>query len=167
MTLINTLMAGAILLQPATTTPPCQTEEYRQFDFWLGEWEVFSPDGTKQGENSITSEENGCLIVERWTSAQGTTGQSYNYYNPHTEKWQQLWVSGGIIVDYAGGLNEEGQMVLEGEITYRANSSSTFPFTGTWTANDDGTTTQHFEQYNPQTEEWDDWFTGHYRPKAD
>ncbi|MEO1136928.1 MAG: hypothetical protein AAFW68_10040, partial [Pseudomonadota bacterium] len=55
---------------------PCDALEYRAFDFWIGEWEVFNQDGSKAGENSIRREEYGCLLVERWTGASGSTGQS-------------------------------------------------------------------------------------------
>ena len=52
-------------------------------------------------------------------------------------------------------------MKLKGTITYVGNSL-TADFTGEWTLNEDGTVTQHFEQYDPETEEWNVWFTGIY-----
>ena len=63
----------------ADPAPPCSQDAYKQFDFWLGTWEVSTPNGAVAGTNEITSEENGCLILEAWTSATGGTGQSYNY----------------------------------------------------------------------------------------
>ena len=30
---------------------PCSSPEYRQFDFWLGEWEAFSTNGQKAGDS--------------------------------------------------------------------------------------------------------------------
>ena len=162
------LFSGGALAQEdaadAIATPPqpsCEGDEYRAFDFWLGDWTVTAPGGQPAGTNSITSEENGCLIIERWSGAQGSTGQSFNYYNPATGMWRQVWVSPGALIDYEGGLNQRGQMVLEGEISYHNGNS--FPFRGEWTANEDGSVHQHFEQYNPETEEWDVWFTGIYR----
>ena len=100
-------------------------------------------------------------MLETWRSANGTTGQSYNYYNPDTDKWRQVWVSVGAIIDYEGGLTEAGSMKLIGTITYHATGQSA-PFTGEWTPNEDGTVTQHFEQYNADTDEWATWFTGIY-----
>ena len=141
--------------------PPCSGEAFHQFDFWVGDWTVTTPDGTYAGDNKITREEGGCLILERWTSANGGTGQSYNYYNPATEKWRQVWVSTGAMIDYEGGLTESGSMKLAGTITY-VDSAQTADFTGEWTLEADGTVTQHFEQYNAETEEWVPWFTGTY-----
>ncbi len=142
---------------------PCAAEEYRAFDFWTGDWDVFNLEGKKAGENSITIEEYGCLLVERWTGADGTSGQSYNFYDPGMKKFRQVWVSIGATIDYAGGLNEDGEMVLEGDIVY--HNGNTSPFMGTWTLQEDGSVRQYFQQYNAKTEKWDDWFTGIYRKK--
>ena len=150
---------------PPTPPPPCATEEYKQFDFWLGTWEVHGPQGQYAGRNVIEKMEGGGLIRENWTNASGTTGQSYNFYNPVTDEWRQLWVSAGSIIDYTGGLTETGSMKLEGTIVYTGADAS-FPFTGEWTLNEDGTVTQHFEQYDPEAETWNVWFTGIYT-KAD
>jgi len=140
---------------------PCSSDAYHQFDFWIGDWEVTDGNGVVQGRNIISREEYGCLLVERWTSAAGNTGQSYNFYSPDTQLWRQVWVSGGAVIDYTGGLTETGSMKLEGEIINR--NGTTAPFTGEWTLNEDGSVTQHFEQYDAEKDEWSDWFTGIYR----
>lgn len=161
------ISTGAAVAQDEAPPPPCQDEVYRAFDFWLGEWEVFgrTPEGkeVKSGDNSITVEENGCLIVERWTDVQGGTGQSYNFYDPGMKKWRQVWVSGFGTIDYAGGLNEDGEMVLEGDISYRGGSTEKFK--GIWTLRDDETVRQHFEQFDAAKEEWVGWYTGIYKRK--
>ena len=81
--------------------------EHRQFDFWLGEWEVHIADGRKAGENSVSSANRGCLINESWTNVQGITGSSINHYHPGTGKWRQLWVDSFSVIDISGGLDEE------------------------------------------------------------
>lgn len=146
---------------PKAQAGPCDAEAFHQFDFWLGEWTVTTPTGQVAGTNKISSEENGCLILEKWTSANGGTGQSYNFYNPVTDKWRQVWVSPSALIDYEGGLTETGSMRLEGTITYTASGQSA-DFTGEWTPNADGTVTQHFEQYDAAKDEWSPWFTGLY-----
>ena len=152
---------------PATKAPPapCQSDVYRDFDFWLGDWEVFTLKDQKAGDNKISSHEGGCLILEQWTSVRGGTGQSYNFYNPETDAWRQLWVSNGAIIDYTGGLTDTGSMRLEGLITYQRTGQSA-KFFGEWTANEDGSVTQHFEQYDAEKDVWNPWFTGIYRPIA-
>lgn len=139
---------------------PCSQEIYRAFDFWLGTWEVRDQAGTLQGTNRITSEEGGCLILETWTAATGGSGQSYNYVDPATGKWRQIWVSAAANIDYDGLPTEEGGMLLEGIITYR--NGAQFPFWGEWTPQDDGTVQQYFEQYDPEAGVWNPWFLGIY-----
>lgn len=162
--LVSACAGAARTQESAPDVPPvpanCEGEAYRAFDFWLGEWAVTDVAGTDQGSNVITAEENGCLLVERWTSVTGSTGQSYNYYDPAREIWRQVWVSAGGVIDYEGGLTETGSMKLIGEIVNRNGTSA--PFTGEWTPNEDGTVTQHFEQQDRETGEWSDWFTGIY-----
>ena len=84
---------------------PCSRPEYRQFDFWLGEWEAFGPNGQKGGDSKISLLLDSCIILEEWTSAsvqQGLryAGKSFNTYNATTKQWQQTWV------DNVGGTNE-------------------------------------------------------------
>ncbi len=85
--------AAAFAIAPAVAQdaqPACTDDIYRAFDFWLGEWDVALPNGDRAGVNSITAEENGCLVLERWRSASGGTGQSYNFYDPAAAQWRQL-----------------------------------------------------------------------------
>ena len=138
---------------------------YKAFDFWLGEWQVHSPDNQFQGSNSITKEEGGCLILEKWSGSQGSTGQSYNFYRPDTGKWHQLWVSQGAVIDYAGGLTDDGAMKLEGQIHYRKDKRSA-KFVGVWTLRKDGSVLQEFREWDGESKLWKDWFTGVYTPAA-
>ena len=156
---------GANQVDTPAAPPSCDGDVYDDFDFWLGEWEVTTPDGQVAGTNSITKAEDGCLLIERWTGAQGSTGQSYNFYDTGLDKWRQVWVARGATIDYAGKLTEDGEMRLEGKIAYR--NGNTAPFRGSWTPEADGSVTQHFQQYNSETETWDVWFTGIYRRTAD
>ena len=148
----------------ATPKHPCQTaEHFNDFDFWLGEWNVYSNDEarTLQGTNSITKHHNNCLIMENWISAQGNTGSSMNYYDAVEDQWRQLWVAGGYSIDYSGGLDASGAMVLSGNINYYSTGKSP-AFRGKWSVNADGSVRQFFEQENPETGEWAVWFDGLY-----
>lgn len=84
---------------------PCSNPVYRQFDFWVGEWEAFGVKGAKAGDSKISVILDSCVILEEWTSSgtqQGLryAGKSYNTYNNLTKQWQQTWV------DNAGGTTE-------------------------------------------------------------
>jgi tetratricopeptide (TPR) repeat protein len=94
---------------------PCaHAAENRQFDFWLGEWEVRSPEGAMAGRNSITRENGDCWIHEHWAGAMAGTGESVNFYNATTKKWHQTWVDDqGAIAEFDGDFRD-GAMRLEG-----------------------------------------------------
>ena len=160
--------AGAVAENGRLEKAPCSDAVFRQFDFWVGEWEVYGPDGKLAGTNSIRREEYGCLLVERWTNAAKQTGQSYNFVDLATGAWRQVWVSAGATIDYSGGLNAKGEMVLEGSIGYGLGQPGNgAKFRGTWTPNADGTVTQHFEQFDAAKNAWTDWFVGTYRRKLE
>jgi hypothetical protein len=98
---------------------PCEHDAvYRQFDYWLGTWDVRSngaPANTPPATNVITKIHSGCVVLESWT-APGQTGQSFNIYDRVAKKWHQTWVdSTGGLHEYWGGL-QDGNMVFEGDI---------------------------------------------------
>lgn len=143
----------------------CESDpRYSEFDFWLGTWDVYV-DGKKAGENTITKEEGGCLVVEHWTDVAGGTGQSYNFFHPGERQWRQVWVSDYMTIDYVGGLTEDGSMELSGHVTYFHNQK-TQKLLGRWTLQDDGTVRQHFEQFDEEAGEFVPVFTGIYRRKS-
>ncbi len=143
-------------------TFPCeQREEFREFDFWLGEWDVHVANGTFAGKNRIEKTQAGCALVENWVGAAGNPGMSINYFDIATNEWVQVWSSaGGIQIDIRGGLTDDG-MLLEGQINYVSNGTSA-PFRGLWTLLPDGRVRQFFEQSNDDGETWAPWFEGFY-----
>lgn len=137
---------------------PCQTEAYRAFDFWLGRWTVVLPDGERAGSNHIEASPDGCFLTESWVGAAGGAGFSMNFYEPGIDRWRQLWVSPGSLIEISGGL-ESGSMVLTGEIRYRRTGEAR-PFRGRWTPLADGRVRQFFEE--KVDGKWQPWFEGFY-----
>lgn len=168
------LLAFAILISasanaqtpsaPQQPPPRCEGFVYRQFDFWVGEWDVFNPAGQKIGESSVTREEAGCLIVEHWRSKTGGQGQSYNFFDPSREQWRQVWISAVELTDYAGNLNSKGEMVLEGDLQQAGGYAGRSR--GIWTANSDGSVRQRFENYDTAKSAWSENFNGLYKRKS-
>ncbi|MEO1042088.1 MAG: hypothetical protein AAFX52_07340 [Pseudomonadota bacterium] len=155
----------ASALMQAANPSPCTDESYSDFDFWVGTWDVYVGDSLA-GRNVITKEETGCLVLETWNSASGGTGQSYNYFDPAQDVWRQVWISPGLLIDYQGGIDEEGRMALEGTLTSHA-SGTTAPFRGRWESLDDGTVQQTFWIYKTDDDAWTVWFDGNYQPADD
>ena len=81
---------------------PCQKDlRTKEFDFWLGDWDVYARGtATLVGKSKIESASGGCMVLENWTAVGPAlhNGKSMNYVDPVSGKWIQLWVgSSGII----------------------------------------------------------------------
>lgn len=148
---------------PAQAAPPtCEAAEYRQFDFWVGDWDV-SVAGRPGGRNLITSEEKGCLIHEHWTGG-SQTGQSFNFYDRNDGMWHQVWVSStGSVLRLSGRLRD-GAMVYEGEA--RRPDGSVMLHRLVFTPNADGTVRQHWTSSTDGGATWQDAFDGLYRRRG-
>jgi tetratricopeptide (TPR) repeat protein len=149
---------------------PCMYEDkLNQFDFWLGQWEVYTDINKTSaiaGTNKIEKMHDGCLLMENWVSAAGNPGTSMNYYDGTINKWVQHWVStGGIVINLEGCLEKES-MVLTGEIYYqKINGANLRELRGTWTPMDNGVVRQFFEESIDNGKTWYPWFEGFYFPK--
>jgi hypothetical protein len=92
---------------------PCKAApEFRQFDFWIGEWDVKNPQGGLVGTSSVQLILGQCIIFENWTSGAGSSGKSFNIYDVNDKKWHQTWVSDkGVFTHYIGAF-KDGSIVL-------------------------------------------------------
>ncbi|MDJ0759677.1 MAG: hypothetical protein QNJ19_09765 [Woeseiaceae bacterium] len=151
--------------QAEAPQPPClAVDDFNAFDFWLGDWEVHTADGTLAGQNTISKVHNGCLITESWRGAQGSIGTSINYLDRVEGEWVQIWNdAGGSQINIRGGLTDDG-MLLVGKIHYISNGT-TADFRGLWTPLPDGRVRQFFEQSVDGGETWTTWFEGFYTKK--
>lgn len=106
----------------AQNQPPCSAEQSRQFDFWVGTWDLDWTDaqGKKQkGTNIITKIFGGCVIEENFSTAGPNPylGRSHSVYDARGGVWKQTWVdSGGAYLDFSGSF-ESGKMTLRREMT--------------------------------------------------
>ena len=101
-------------IQAQTPPPPgCPAEVRRQFDFWVGNWDV-TVAGKPAGVNRIDKILEGCALLENWQGAGGMSGKSLNFYDPEREQWHQTWIDdrgGSLGLD---GTFTGGKMVLSG-----------------------------------------------------
>jgi hypothetical protein len=72
---------------------PCYQDKHaREFDFWIGEWDVYVTGTNIYAGNSVIQRiSGGCAILENWQSAV-SEGKSLNFVNDSTHKWKQVWV---------------------------------------------------------------------------
>ena len=143
------------ILAAASLSQPCSSPQFRQFDFWIGEWEV-EANGKRAGSNKITSIYGGCVLEERWQGASGVSGASFNTFDSETGLWHQAWVdsTGGRLA--LSGKFEKGRMQLAGKRHDGGIDRVT------WTPNGDGTVRQVWES-SKDGRKWDIVFDGLYR----
>jgi hypothetical protein len=148
---------------PAPAPPACSTPEFRQFDFWLGDWDVKLPDGKVAGTNSITSILDGCVLQESWQGAGKVKGNSFNIYDAATKTWHQTWVdNGGNLLSLKGGL-VDGKMVLSGESVDDKGVKTINRIT--WTRIDADHVRQLWEASGDGGKTWQVAFDGQYTKK--
>jgi len=149
-------LPGAVAAQtPAPPPPACQSVEYRQFDFWLGEWEVFLPTGKKAGDSRIESISAGCALLENWSGNGGFSGKSLNSYDSSDRQWHQSWVdSSGSRLELAGRYADK-RMVLSSAPGAAVQRIA-------WSVNDDGSVRQLWESTADGGRTWTVQFDGRY-----
>ena len=150
---------------PAAAAAPCSRPEYRQFDFWLGDWEVRAPGGKIVGHSRIESILDGCVIAEHWDSEGNTQGdgKSYNQFNAGLGKWEQFWVDASGMRLVLAGAFADGAMVLEGRHEPDPKTGLAGRERITWTANADGSVRQLWESSKDDGKTWTVAFDGLYR----
>jgi hypothetical protein len=90
----------------------CSGPEYHRLDFWLGEWDVASPAGNREGQNRITRAAGGCALHEDWTDADGSSGESLFFYDRAAAAWKQAWATS------AGGWKEKSEQPFDGGVRF-------------------------------------------------
>ena len=160
--LLLAVVAGRALAQ-APKAPPAAPPEAKQFDFWIGEWTVTTPDGKVAGTNKIERIANGHGLLENWTSARGGHGKSLNAFHAAKRQWQQFWIGGdGVVLELAGGLDASGAMVMTGT---GSKPGDTTLNRITWTPNTDGSVRQYWEISKDNGKTWSAIFEGRYERK--
>lgn len=143
----------------AAQPKPCTAAEYRQFDFWIGEWEVKDHKDTVVGKNHIHPILNGCALSENWTSARGNKGVSYNFFDQAEKKWHQTWVDQGGNPLYLDGKFVDGKMTLSGVCPDKEGKPVIHQIT--WTLLEDGRVKQHWQTSTDNKKTWADAFVGY------
>jgi tetratricopeptide (TPR) repeat protein len=145
------------------STVPCQTSEFRQFDFWIGDWSVENPAGQKVGDNLVTREQDGCVLIEHWKGRGIETGTSFNYYDIRDKKFHQLYLdnsgNAGAFPPMAGGLVGNKMVMISDEKVSPV-------FRWTWYVISPGKVRQMAEQSNDEQKTWQIVWDSVYVDKA-
>lgn len=138
----------------------CSEKEYRQFDFWLGQWQVTTKSDDVIRNSSITLINDGCTLLEEYSTPGGFVGKSLNIYDHQQKQWHQTWTDNAGQLLLLNGQATANTMVLSG--LTRDENNITVLNRITWTANEDGTVRQHWQTSKNGGQTWNTSFDGLY-----
>lgn len=111
----------------------CAKPEAREFDFWLGEWDVYDEKGALQGADKVEVTNDNCTLLQTWKQQtdqwrpvgapnryHGMSMTTFTGLNKGFPKWSQVWTdNGGVMLLFTGEKNDKGEMVLQTKINHK------------------------------------------------
>jgi hypothetical protein len=153
---------------PAPTPEPsaaCAAPQNRQFDFWLGEWDLVGADGKKSAEDKVVSILGGCAIQENWTGVKSGQGLSLSAYDPATRHWHQTLMDDSGAVLKLEGEFADGKMILVGQRPSQKDKGVTITHRIAWNLMPDHRVHQYWEASTTGGRTWKPVFEGTYTPR--
>ena len=143
----------------------CAGAEFREFDFFVGEWNVYDVGSSKlKAHNSVSRMLDGCAIREVYRRADGYTGESFSTYDVARHRWHQSWVTNrGELLLLDGG-RKGGSMVLAGPEQPTSGSASVIR--GVWKREANGSVRETAERSTDGGATWTVVFDLEFRRKA-
>jgi hypothetical protein len=110
---------------PTNPAPGCDVPEYRQLDFWLGDWDTFDPGDstTSIARAHVDLIAAGCAVHELYEQTDGLIGDSILSFDPVRKLWQQTWVTNRGSLMVITGRFKDGVLTLEGATHLRSGKS--------------------------------------------
>jgi ketosteroid isomerase-like protein len=140
MTLFMTGFFTDTIASPLSTSSnpsSCASSEYKEFDFWVGDWDVFESDGTTPAAHvRVERILNDCVLWERYEDPSGLRGESFSTYDVGRKRWHQTWVTNrGQLLTMEGQLQGAEMVLVGGSHTSDGQEARV---RGTWKAVSDG-----------------------------
>ena len=160
------LLAAQPVAPPAPPPPVCDSAEHRQFDFWLGRWDVHRSDtGQRVASSLIEKLYRGCAVRENWCPLNGFgAGGSLNSYRPEAKLWRQVYTGAANgWAEYAGGMDGDS-MVITGTQFMPKGSRARVRIT--YKKGADGSVLQIGEQSSDEGRTWQPAYHFTYRQAA-
>jgi hypothetical protein len=119
---------GAANVSAAAVPPPsagCNAAEYRQLDFWLGDWDTyeFGDSTSAVARTHVDLIAAGCAVHELYEQTDGLIGDSILSFDAVRKVWQQTWVTNFGSLMVVVGTFKDGALTLEGEMHVRDGRS--------------------------------------------
>ncbi len=173
--MLTTVSAIIMAMQQPASQPVqgCTIPQMSQFDFWVGEWNVYPNGKEPKKENQVAHSRieklyGGCAIRENWMPFKGPGGGSLNSYDPDTGRWHQTWVGSSLgRVEFTGGAAPDGRMVLTGFWKHVGGPGKHALIRMTYTRQQDGSVRQHGEASADNGLTWTNSFDFIYRKRKE
>jgi hypothetical protein len=92
---------------------PCVNDpRTKEFDFWVGEWEVYVTGTDNYAGHSVVQRiSGGCALLENWKSSV-SVWKSLNFIDDSSNRWKQVWVGSYPMgkQDFTGGVYTDSAM---------------------------------------------------------
>jgi hypothetical protein len=152
---------------PATSQSlgPCADPAHRQFDFWIGDWDVVEVEHPTVivARARVELILNGCVLHEVYEGTDGHRGESFSIYDVTRSIWHQSWVNDtGYLLTIEGRLQDKS-MILEG-VDHLPNGKLR-RVRGEWRADDQGAHELAWRSTDGGAS-WVPWFDLLFRPHA-
>ena len=156
---------------PAVTSAPtpapsaaCVGPQYRQFDFWLGEWDLVGADGKKSAEDKVVSILGGCAIQRTGRASRAARIEPLAY-DPATKHWHQTLMDDSGAVLKLEGEFADGKMILVGQRPSQKEKGVTITHRIAWNLMPDHRVHQFWEASTTGGRTWKPVFEGTYTPR--
>jgi ketosteroid isomerase-like protein len=113
---VNSVAPAQVSSAESPTSASCAAPVYRQFDFWVGDWDVFDVGSSaKVAHAHVDLILEGCVLREDYQGVDGHKGQSFTIYDAARKVWHQSWVTNRGELLIIEGKFEDGEIILSGE----------------------------------------------------
>ncbi len=151
---------------PQPSTPPsasCTGDDYRAFNFWIGDWDVFEVGNltTRVARTRVDSILSGCVLHEDYRQEDGLHGESFSIYDASRKLWHQSWVTNRGTLLIIEGKMQSGEMVLSG--ADQTTDGKQEHVRGTWKRVDGGVR-ETAVRSTDDGKTWTPWFDLMFRP---
>jgi hypothetical protein len=112
---VQGLTGSSIVADDSVKPGFCAAPEFHQFDFWIGDWEVFEVGGTTPVARVLVDRVvDGCALREQYSGSDGHKGQSISIYDVSRKVWHQTWVTNRGELLTIEGRFKNGEVVMSG-----------------------------------------------------
>jgi hypothetical protein len=152
---------------PASVAQPakpgyCTAPEYRQFDFWIGDWDAFDVDHPAKPVARVRVDRilDGCAEREDYQDTDGKKGQSFSIYDATRKVWHQSWVTNHGQLLQLDGKFQGDEMILTAVDRSEGNETLV---RGVWKADSPGVR-ETGTTSSDGGKTWKPWFDLLFRP---